>query len=113
MTKPKNPKTAQAAEPWPKVGFINPAQMRAALGRSSEQTVRNYITRGLLPAPLWIGPNRRGWPVEQARQALAELPAKVQATRARPAACAPMRALSEPAAELRRAALLRTGSIVR
>lgn len=67
---------------WPEVGFVGIAAMRLALNRCAAQTIYNYIAEGLLPPMVDIGPNRVGWPVEVARQALVDLPAKVAARKA-------------------------------
>ena len=64
--------------PWPPVGFVTLAQIMAAVGVRSPQTVYDYVERGLLPRPDPIGPNRIGWRVEVARRALDELPARVR-----------------------------------
>ena len=70
------------AAPWPEVGFVGIAAMRVALNRCSAQTVYNYIADDLLPPMIDIGINRVGWPVDVARQALVDLPAKVAAKKA-------------------------------
>jgi len=64
--------------PWPPVGYVVMSQMMAAIGVKSPQTVYSYVQQDLLPAPVTIGPNRIGWPVEQAREALEALPEKVR-----------------------------------
>lgn len=63
--------------PWPSEGYVDVPKLRAALGDAAEQTVRNYIARGLLPPLVRFGPNRVGLPVSVARQALADLPMKM------------------------------------
>ena len=67
-----------AYSPWPAQGFITMNQMMAALGVKASQTVYNYIQAGLLPAPEPIGPNRIGWRVKIARDALDTLPDRVR-----------------------------------
>lgn len=69
--------------PWPQVGYIGMPQFMHALSLRSAQSVYSYVAQGLLPAPEPIGPNRIGWRVEVARQALDELPGKVRTTAAR------------------------------
>ena len=64
--------------PWPPVGFITITQLMAALGVRSVQSVYSYVQKGLIPPPDSIGPNRIGWRVDVARQALDELPTKVR-----------------------------------
>lgn len=63
--------------PWPPVGYVGLEKMMAAVGVASPQTIYSHVQAGYLPAPQRTGPNRIGWPVEQARQAIAELPNRV------------------------------------
>lgn len=74
----KAPRRVADFSPWPPVGFIKIEQLMAAVGLRSTQSVYNYVQQGLLPEPEPIGPNRIGWRVEVARQALDELPTKVR-----------------------------------
>lgn len=64
--------------PWPPVGYVVMSQMMAAVGVKSAQTVYSYVQQDLLPAPVTIGPNRIGWPVAQAREAVEALPERVR-----------------------------------
>lgn len=64
--------------PWPPRGFVTVTQMMAALGVRSPQTVYSYVRQGLLPEPSPIGPNRIGWPVAAAGEAVDSLPEKVR-----------------------------------
>lgn len=64
--------------PWPPVGFVTITQMMAAIGVRSPQTVYSYVSQDLLPAPVSIGPNRIGWPVALAREAVETLPERVR-----------------------------------
>lgn len=63
--------------PWPPVGYVGIEKMMAAVGVASPQTIYKYVKSGYLPAAQHIGLNKIGWPVEQARQAIAELPNRV------------------------------------
>ncbi|MCL4747826.1 MAG: hypothetical protein KJZ83_20820 [Burkholderiaceae bacterium] len=67
--------------PWPPCGYVNIAQMMAALGVKAPQTVYSYVAQGLISEPEPIGPNRVGWKVERARKDLDELPGKVRRSR--------------------------------
>lgn len=77
---PKNPPRLPDFGPWPQVGFVGIDKMRAALDRS-EQGVRNLVDEKLLPPLVAIGPNRVGWPVDVARQAIVALPGLLAARR--------------------------------
>lgn len=65
--------------PWPPVGFVTARKVMAALGGVSDETVRNYERAGLLPARHPITGGTGGWQVDVIRDALAALPAKLQA----------------------------------
>lgn len=73
-----SPRRLPDTTPWPPVGYVTIAQLMAALAVKAPQTVYNYVQQGLLPQPDPIGPNRVGWRVDVARQALDTLPERVR-----------------------------------
>ncbi len=73
------PRPGPDLSPWPPVGYITRGQMRAAAGGVANQTLCNWEAAGLIPKAVFYAPNRCGWPVDVARQALADLPSKVTA----------------------------------
>lgn len=75
----RNPPRLPDPTPWPEIGYISVEQLMHSLGGASLNTIYSYKRQGLIPEPDRIGPNKIGWRVEVARQALADLPAKVAA----------------------------------
>lgn len=65
--------------PWPELGYVTKKHLAQVLGRSSPRGVDSLIEQGLIPHPIAIGLSRVGWPVQEARQAVEELPTKVAA----------------------------------
>lgn len=61
---------------WPTVGYARRGHILAALSMTSK-TLDNYMRLGLFPNPTRFGPNAVGWPVDDAKKALAALPHKL------------------------------------
>lgn len=72
--------------PWPADGYISVAMLMHALRSCGQSTIYKWCDDGLLPRPTKIGLSAVGWPVEQARQMVIDLPAKAAALRAQKAA---------------------------
>lgn len=82
VDQPRKPKRAALDYgPLPAEGYVRSPKVRAVLGGVSDQTLRNWIARGILPAPARIGPNVVAWPVEAIREAIAQGIGPVQAKR--------------------------------
>lgn len=77
-----NPPRLPDPSPWPLTGYVSVEMLMHGMGGASVSTIYSYKRIGLLPEPDRIGLNKVGWRVEVARQALADLPAKVAALRA-------------------------------
>lgn len=78
----RNPPRFPDPTPWPATGYVSVEMLMHGMGGASVSTVYSYKRQGLIPEPERIGLNKIGWKVEVARQALADLPAKVAALRA-------------------------------
>lgn len=82
MSNPRNRDPGPDGRPWPAVGFVRVPQLRAALG-VAPSTLYSWFERGILPRPVQIGPNVVGWPVRDAHEIIATLPAKIAALKSR------------------------------
>lgn len=81
-------KPAPDPSPWPAdgTGYISIPMVMHALRGCGQSTVYKWCDDGLLPRPTKIGLSAVGWPVEQARQMVIDLPEKAAALRAQKAA---------------------------
>ncbi len=63
--------------PWPAEGFITSAQLRAALGGVTRNTLTTWVADGVVPPLVAIGYDRVGLPVALAREVVATFPQRV------------------------------------
>jgi len=78
-SKNKSKKRYPDPTPWPASGYVTVPQMMHAAGNVCIGTIYKHIRTGALPKPIETSLNRVGWPVDVARQAIAELPARLAA----------------------------------